>query len=669
MQRPRMVLFLAAAALVLTALSVSSSSGSVRLSERTTVVREPPEEKNFASEEEKRLTTGVGTAAAVMAAVSPAPKAPPLLPPPPKEPEKPWRVEGKLRISPAGEILLRDRRLRDAAAIAATRAQQTPPDDAILRGQNLREVLDIANASSPRGNTSSGIHVPGMMFANLSPFAPYRSVAGGLKATALPEALFSATGTVVNANSSRESGRSSSAESLRLRVSRLHCVGGVAQEMFSPTPAIGPRDWARTTCVFRDLVWLPKPDEHWLFVRDPRRTPSWDFPSESHGDPKKFPLKDPPSAQLRLLLARDIRFLDVEIPPGGGDVGVVTSAALEKFPRVAALGRAPEEFWHVLLNHQTPTSMICSVKYGLNIGHFLADFIWPAYSMMRNGGALALDNQLLYVSGRVVGDQVGVGECPLIGSAPMQKFLPTLSRRQAQRLLDFDRPVQLPMLVAGDAQRYLYEKPFAEPYSALQYRSFVHAVLGEDGSPSDKAPLVLIRVKKHRHRIVNDGELLKHLRSRYPRARVFLYDPAEVGDLEVRLMARVNVLITPAGGGSFGAGFLPQRAAAIFLDACWPCQMQQGQPTRSGFLDEYNPINGTDICCTKIESFLWGEMPFLSLYYTHRDPSTLMFDATAPLGWFPYLDYSYSVDLAQIDALVDEALDRTGFSDMVPSAT
>jgi Glycosyltransferase 61 len=237
------------------------------------------------------------------------------------------------------------------------------------------------------------------------------------------------------------------------------------------------------------------------------------------------------------------------------------------------------------------------------------------------GRATALDNQLVYTEGWRSGP---IG-CPL--SSPfVQKGLAALSSRPVKHLKSY-QATQFPMLVAGDASRYLPFGGFADPLSAVRYRQFVFAtrrITLPDGEAVDP-PLILVRLKSHRHRILNVPELVQFLRRRYPGARVFAYDPAKLGgNAEIELMSRTSVLVTPAGGGSFGAVFLPDGAAAIFLDICWPCAAKADNSSVG--LQSYDPLNGTQICCAKLESYLWSKMPFLDLYYTHRDPSTLIFD-------------------------------------------
>jgi Glycosyltransferase 61 len=566
--------------------------------------------------------------------------------------EEPQVREGPFRARSRRERQeLAGLRARDAAIVSNFSALTLLRVDILIPERILESAVTASRQRALR-NCSCGDDLA-CPFCNESPFPPYGDE------THLPT------------NAARASRRGRAAQGsgdIRLPVSRLFCVGGLKREVFSFSESgggrLGSRAWDQTTCVFRDLIWYPS-KRRWLFVADPRRQPAWDFPAMFAHNRSRNPQRTTPDASW--MLSAPIEIFDVRLPSGAGDIGVALRSALERFPLVADATRQSDRFWHVLAIHRSTDKAMgrCGDGPGGNYGHFLGDFAWPVYSMMANGRALAVDNSLIYVP---------IGHHCSVSSRFVEQGLASLSRRSLRELVSFSEPTQFPVLVAGDAQRWWFLRtdsmPFAEPASALLYRRFVAAVTGVAVSRVGQklntggGPLILVRLKSNRHRLLNAVELVDFLRARYPEAKVFAYRPADLPrDAEMRLMSRTAVLITPPGGGSFGAIFLPHGAAAIFLDVCWPCR------AKSSALDNgeklYDPIAGKSVCCVKLESRLWGDMPIIDLYYTHRDRQSMYFD-TAQFSGYVVLDHSFVVDLQQMAELTDEALDRTGYSHMVP---
>jgi hypothetical protein len=546
-------------------------------------------------------------------------------------------------------------------------AQSEPPRRRASGGEGVHPLQEVASA----GGTAEGVGsspppcscggeprgAQNCVFCNASPFPPY--VSPVRQPSRLP-----ALGGALPPRSQDRGSDASDGSSLQLRVSRLFCVGGLERELFNwgrPPPRLRERAWRRSTCIFRDLIWLPAPDNRWLFIYDPRRAPAWDFPGDRVHNASVFPQRRPPD--LHWLLAHDLEFVEVQIPRQGGDVGVVSREALQRYQALSRLTRGSETAWYILATHKWGAARVCTKTAG-NFGHFLADLVWPTFSMMRQARAASIDNVILYVGGERGNPSA---ECAR-GAPFLSKGLAPLSRKPLQRLAELGQPVQLPMLVAGDALRHFDTTPLNDPSTAVAYRNHIYTTLGITPAPPGSGslapgPLILVRIKQHRHRMLNELQVVRFLRQRYTAAQVYSYSAAElVGDEEVRLMSQTTVLITPAGGGSFGVSYLPEFAAGIFLDVCWPCR-ERANSSELG-IPQYDPLNGKEICCAKLESYLWTDQPFVDMYYTHRDPSSLYFDANKPY-WYPYLDYSYVVDTNQLGQLVDEALDRTGFSHLV----
>jgi hypothetical protein len=225
--------------------------------------------------------------------------------------------------------------------------------DGVYTPRDNRSHVDQSCVCSERG-------VQTCLFCNQSPFAPAPDL--GFKQK-LP----------VSAGSK-----------LRLRVSRVFCVGGVGLELLSwnaKAATIGNRDWAKATCVFRDLIWLPKL-RSWLFVHARHRKPSWDFPGHLMFNASAYPRRSPP--QLDHLLSHPVRLLEVDVPANGGDIGVVGRDELVTIPELRMLHRAPGAYWHLLARHNRWTATPCHPgKRSANFGHFLGDYVWGIFMMMQ----------------------------------------------------------------------------------------------------------------------------------------------------------------------------------------------------------------------------------------------------------------------------------------------
>jgi Glycosyltransferase 61 len=587
-------------------------------------------------------------------------------------------TEMRLRPATAADGAVPDRLRRAEADRAAVRGFDLTlaesSDDVFVPAAELLAVgggeQEQRQEQAPRGRRGppcSCARGAPCVFCNQSPFPPY-ALSGrrrGCRGRDEPSPLPSERDGSSSRRGAAVGGSSPEAE-LRLRVSRVFCTGYAEKELFNwPGPGQKPatlheKYWNQSTCLFRDLLWMPEA-ERWLFVRDPRHKPAWDFPGNVAMDKVEFPQRTPPN--LRWLLARDFGFLDVDVSPGGSDIGSVRPQSFRRYASLALLARARADRWHVLAAHKWTRSEGCDEA------HFAVNFTWPSFAMMRASRALAIDNVFVFAGG-AVDRSVSCDESVIAGAFSQ------LSREPWRTLNSFRRPVQFPMLVAGDGERRWDSRVFAEPFAAREFRDFVYTTLGIKGLWHDSVdlpppPLILIRAKRTGgRRLLNVVELVTSWRKTFPRARVFAFEPSCMSvDAEIRLMSQTAVLVTAPGAQSYASAFLPNGAAAIFLESCWPCVRElfnASDPIVPVSL--YGPNEGNGTCCAKLEASLWSEMPFLDLYYTHRDRSSLYFDAVDDgSSDYPYLDYSYAADQQQLTELVEEALDRTGFSGHVDS--
>jgi hypothetical protein len=358
-------------------------------------------------------------------------------------------------------------------------------------------------------------------------------------------------------------------------------------------------------CVFRNLCTeVDGTDIRFIYFRDEANPIPFEH-SNTHGT-----IFDPPSPLLRLRNGGSYMHLTLRNGPIPSD-----------FIRVDIDGDV-----HIL-TEPFDTS---------NFGHILGDGVWPIFNVMLETRMLSINNQLVFL------------QPPPTVSSPYT----TLSTRSFKTLGDFPAKTCFSWAVAGDTGRSVRSPSLPTALSWSIMHDFVYeryqwgSAVELQPASSASSIQILVRYKDQRHAFTNYEELIDNLRKCYPSAKVQLIVPELMDSFydELSILSKTSVYITPGGGGSFNAFFLPSNAAVIFGAACWPHHILAcSQPTAGG------------VCCVQVERYIWSFFKFLHVdYYTYTGRQEDM--VTKASSWFPALDWDYPVDLDYIRQQIDRAL-------------
>lgn len=127
-----------------------------------------------------------------------------------------------------------------------------------------------------------------------------------------------------------------------------------------------------------------------------------------------------------------------------------------------------------------------------------------------------------------------------------------------------DTPICFKNLLVGSRKLGLFD-PSEGQWTAFaaEVKKYFHVPV----NPRPSQQRIVILRKMGRRTFLNYDELAEHLRSRFLNVEVEIMDPAAI-ELKEQLirLANTTVVITPCGGVSFSAMFVPPGASAIFAE-------------------------------------------------------------------------------------------------------
>ena len=428
------------------------------------------------------------------------------------------------------------------------------------------------------------------------------------------------------------------------------CSGGTPIEVFHGADHTAPQRFMapeKRSCVFRNLCWN---GGEFVYFRDPAHPLPFEY-SNAAG-----PQFAPPSPLLALG-----QMLDKYEYRDWISLSMVDGPIPASYSMADGVGADGEPTVHLLVASSSMN----------NIGHELADSVWPAFGTLLETRMLALDNQVVVMEkgAEPYGSFASLSQRPPVklGAIPAQTCFPWAVAGNGGRGLPSP---PLPSLFSWSAMQSFVFQRYGLPHGALEVPVRAHAAAAAaaarvpaDASPADGLRIV-IRHKTGRHTFTNFDELVGELRRCYPSADVALVDPETLSfEEELRLIANATVYITPGGGGSFTAPFLSRNAILIIAAACWPgTAAGLGADTAVGLgIDKNNPCQAPSpagVCCMQVERHVWSNWQYIHTeYLTYLGPVDAMRrDPAATHENFEALSWNYPANPATVMEIIDRRL-------------
>ena len=326
--------------------------------------------------------------------------------------------------------------------------------------------------------------------------------------------------------------------------SNFYCIGGRGRE-----GSQGDR-----SCRWQNLCYRPA-DNQWLFYQDP----------SSKGD-------------MPVLL----------------DHGMIISAFPKQFLNLRSMGNAPDaQYWaptqvyeaipaEAMVPRRTAERpdvyLLYHPHYPSNIGHVLGDDFFPLFNLQLSFNMLSNDNQLLMVRSC---EDIFLPGAPKKAAAChkfMQMLTPGMSDRPFLAATQSDLRERLGM--KADAQLVCFENvltgngPWGFQQSLgkspawWQYHAYYLSNMGVPYNHTPKKHRITVSIKDGKRSIYNSAEMVQHLKQAFPNHEVDAIELYQLGGWknELTYLLDTTVLITPCGGVSMSAMFLPHGSALVVVD-------------------------------------------------------------------------------------------------------
>lgn len=407
-----------------------------------------------------------------------------------------------------------------------------------------------------------------------------------------------------------------------LRASAHVCSGGTPIEVFHGADHSAPQSFLapeKRSCVFRNLCWS---GNEFVYYRDPAHPIPFEYSNTAGA------VFAPPAPLLatgqKVAVSESREWLQLAVVDGPIPDAYV-------FADAAAAADAPV---HILV----------TASYYDNIGHELADSVWPAFGTMLETRMLGLDNQVVLIGAPQV--YYGAHE--------------TLSRRPVIHMGDVPAQTCFAWTIAGNGGRGLPSPPLPSLQSWSLMHDFAYGRYGWPRAAAGAAARlssgsarraqgeklhIVVRYKPERHSFTNYDALMASLAAHYPSANITLLKPEELDfAAELQILSQASVYITPGGGGAFTAAYLPRNAVVIFAAACWPSAAEAcAAPTPSG------------VCCFQVERHIWSNWQYLhAAYYNYVGAAGDMVRQEG--GGFEPLKWNYPVAIDELLKMVQRGL-------------
>lgn len=401
---------------------------------------------------------------------------------------------------------------------------------------------------------------------------------------------------------------------------RMHCIGGRGR-----SDAFGDR-----SCRFQNICYRPS-DDAWLHYTDP--------------DEDDEPVTVDAAGELSSAIPQHL--VNLRSVGNPADARYWAPQRVSKGPIPQAAFAARKEPSHADLH------ILYHPHYPSNIGHVIGDDLFPIYNLMSSFGVLTSDAQLIIQR-----------DCDKIFSNNAKKaaqchgflplLLPGVSRRQYLAATQDDLAERLGVdpaldlvcfenLLAGQGP-WGFQQSLGRAPRWWGYHNFYLSNYGVNPLQTPKKPRITVSIKKGKRGLANNDELVAHLRAQFPKVEIDALELVSLGGWrnELRYLQDTSVLITPCGGVSMSAMFLPHNAALVVIDY---------------FSTRVNNSVG-------MEERLWSNLGYIrAFHYPFSEAEVELPDHNPPLSRTEFQDMrdygQVRVNLERMTDLVKAALSHT----------
>jgi hypothetical protein len=221
---------------------------------------------------------------------------------------------------------------------------------------------------------------------------------------------------------------------------------------------------------------------------------------------------------------------------------------------------------------------------------------------------------------------------------------------------EFPRNQLLPLMLIIPAKLDFCTFPtFSSPAVAKLYRDRTYARYNiPDRRVALSPPQICVNQKQKSHRFLNHDTLVQHLEKRCASQQQhcvvkgnFTLDMMSSRE-EVELVSNCDVYITPPGGGSFSGMFVRDGSTVIYGNLCYPLNFNLSSPI---------------VTCKPLEAYIWDNLLWYQKRYLNaQSTQDIEFDPQDKVANMREgRQFSFHVNLAEVDKLVEEAFDNLSY--------
>lgn len=218
--------------------------------------------------------------------------------------------------------------------------------------------------------------------------------------------------------------------------------------------------------------------------------------------------------------------------------------------------------------------------YPSNMGHVIGDDLFPLFNLMSSFGMLVPNANLILsrdCSKIFANNPKKAGQCDFFlkmltpGLSSKQPYLAATASDFAERVTGKSGSstdlVCFEQLLAGNGP-WGFQQSLGKAPAWWSYHAFYLSNLGINPNRTPKKHRITVSIKKGKRGLANNDELVAYLRKEFPSYEIDALELKSLGGwkAELEYLLDTTVLITPCGGVSMSAMFLPHNSAMIIVD-------------------------------------------------------------------------------------------------------